>query len=1079
MKKYKLINNVTGWLVFIAAAIVYALTIEDSVSFWDCGEFVPGAFKLEVVHPPGAPLFLMIGRMFTLFAGKDLTQVPIMVNLMSGIASAFAILFLFWTITMLAKKVIIGSSEDYSLPNIIAIMGAGVIGSACGIFADSFWFSAVEGEVYALSIGFLMLVVWMVFKWEQSESEYADLWLILISYTIGLSIGVHLLSLLAIQVLGIVYYYKNFKPTWKGFVLAASISFLSIFLLMKFVIGGIPSLAAFMDRFFVNSLHMPFNSGVIFFFVALAAIMAYALYYTKKQNHPIIYKFILASCFLLIGYSTYVMVPIRSAANPPINMNRPQDPYSLTGYINREQYGDRPLVYGPQYTADQYDLAEIKKTSYRYYKGKEGYEPVDQRVKYIWKDGVETLLPRMGFWQEEEKKNAYRGWLSRIGLEYNIVDRAKNNEVVATESSIEAANNRLAAMNKQAGQPRYTIKDNIGSYDNIIFLSRYQIGFMYMRYFLWNFVGRQNDDQGFYHNDDGKWITGINGLDKFFGSIFWGAPREDQSIVTKVKKDNWAHNVFYGIPFILGLLGVYYSYKKNQRIFLVILFFWLITGVLQIMYLNQPPVEPRERDYIFAGSVLAFCIWIAFGVLFIYDLLKDKLKGPAAPVVAVLICAAAPYLMGSQGWNDHDRSHRTVARDIAYDYLNSCQPNAVLFTQGDNDTYPLWYAQEVENIRPDVRIINLSLLGVDWYIDQLMRKMNDSEPLKLTFSYEKVKSRNRDVVRYRKSPLLNENDFYDAKKIMEFIASDRREDQTMEGDEMVNYLPTKKIRLMVDSATAVKQDMLAKEDWAEFVPQMDVTIPNNTLLKNDLLTLDLIISNINDRPIHFASSVAPSAYVGFGDYMQMEGLTQRVVPRRNPSGNGNGSPVRMDKEIVDKLLEFQYGHIADPKVYMSENDLRMTYNLRANFIRYARLMAQSNKKEEGNAILVKLMDGIPSNKVPLNFYSYQLPMAFYECGNKELGGKYGMELVNGFTDDLDYLSKLPAGSYSSDDVNRDIYLLQEVYKTMALNAAPEAAQVQQLLKQYADRFGFPLQQQALPQATPQAAPVNQEGAQPQ
>jgi hypothetical protein len=1121
MKQFKLMNNVAGWLMFLFALVVYGSTIEQSASFWDCGEFVPACLKLEVVHPPGAPMFIIIGRIFTLFAGSDMTQVPVMINLMSGLASAFAVLFLFWSVTLLARKVLIKSEEDYTLFNKVAIIGAGLIAAAAGTFCDSFWFSAVEGEVYALSIGFLMFVVWAIFKWDSIEDdEYADKWFIMIGFAIGLSLGVHLLSLLALPILGVVYYFKKYKYQHLSFLIAMALSFASVPLIMSFVISGTPSFAAMFDKLFVNSFGLPFYVGAIFSILLILVSLFSVSYFNRKngyadwqlalivvvsslilissssfddasaalasilklvivnaliaipiymnKNSRVFNTVILSILFLYIGNSSYIMVPIRSVANTPINMNKPQDPYRLLSYLNREQYGDRPLIFGPQFTADNYDIKEVKDEGDITYRNiaTGQYETLGKNFKYVWKNGVEVLFPRLGVIMEGEKAEAYRGWFRNWSstIDYNIVDRSDRDNLVVVDNqpSQDIAQTTADQMNKTqaGGQPRFAVKENLSMADNIAFFVKYQMGFMYFRYLMWNFSGRQNDIQGLYYNDEGRWITGIDGLDKVLRPF--GTPQTDQTILPKDEQGNWGHNVFYGIPFLLGIIGAVWLFRKNPSVFTLIFLFWLITGILQIVYLNQPPREPRERDYIFAGSALAFSMWIGFAVIAIADFLNKRMKaGVAGSVVAIAVCALAPFLMGSQGWDDHDRSNRYVARDMATDYLESCAPNAILFTQGDNDTYPLWYAQEVENIRPDIRVINLSLIGVDWYIDQLQFRMNESAPIKLSFKWDQIKSNVRNVVRYNASPLLDQNQYYDIRDIMKFIASEKDEnkviDQNSETKEKVSYLPTRKVFLPVDSAAVSKMDILAKEDLPKMVKRMEWEIPQTTLLKNNLIILDIVANNLWERPIYFAASCSPGEFVGTNSYMQLEGMAYRIVPMLNASGDVNNSPIRTDV-MYDRLMnKYKWGNMKDPKVYLDENILRMTYNIRSNYARCAEALAIKGEKDKALKLLNKSMENLPTSRVPLTIYNLSVPDVYYKAGDKVNGKKYALELVNSTKSYLTYYQKLGYDG-SNDEVRRSFYILNSMMNIFKANGdEAEAKKTESIMSDFSKVF--PMQQE--------------------
>ena len=641
---------------------------------------------------------------------------------------------------------------------------------------------------------------------------------------------------------------------------------------------------------------------------------------------------------------------------------------------------------------------------------------------------------------------------------YNVVDRAADNAIVAQEETYEAATNRANALNAQAnGQPRYAVKDDINMGTNIAFFTKYQMGFMYLRYLMWNFSGRQNDIQGFYFNDDGRWTTGIDFLDNIFKPL--GTPQMPQTNLPSDKQGNWAHNKFFMIPFILGILGAVYTYKKDRNVFFAIFLFWFITGILQIVYLNQPPREPRERDYIFAGSVLAYSIWIGFSVLFIRDLIASRMKeGMAAPAIAIGLAAIPPFLMGSQGWDDHNRNGRYIARDMAIDYLESCAPNAILFTQGDNDTYPLWYAQEVEGIRTDIRIINLSLLGVDWYIDQLKYKMNDAAPVKLSFNWDQIRSRNRDVVRYRPSPILDQNQYYNAKQIMQFVASDRPEDKVPSGNndgELENYLPTMNLFIPVDSMEIVKRDILSKDDLDEMVSRLEWKLPNGTLLKNDLITLDIIANNLWDRPVYFAVSVAPSAYIGLTKYVQLEGLAYRIVPRLNPTEDINRGPLRTDV-MYDRLMnKFKWGNMANSKVYLDENVLRMTFNIRSNYARLANELAAQGQNDKVKKVMDACLKGLPVERVPLTIYHMSFPEAYYRIGDKATGKKYATQLAKLAEEYLNYYKGVNGITGQNDEVQRNMYMMQQMSIMMrTYGDSTDATAWENKLSQFGSAYGI-------------------------
>ncbi|MGV3766769.1 MAG: DUF2723 domain-containing protein [Chitinophagaceae bacterium] len=962
------VNNLTGWIVCLIACLVYILTAEAGGSLWDCGEFVSSCFKLQIPHPPGAPLFVLLGRIFIVLFGDNPLSAAKGVNMMNAIASGFTILFLFWTITHFARKIVQQGKEELSGANLFAIMSAGVVGALAYTFSDSFWYSAVEGEVYALSSFFTALVFWAILKWEHAadHDEHADKWIIFIFFMMGLSIGVHLLNLLTIPAIVMVYYFKRYKPTGWGTFWAFVAGCVITGVVQVGVIQYTIKLAGKFDIWFVNGFSLPFFSGFTFFFLLLLIIIVLALKIARKKKNHFLYLGLWCFTFMLLGYSTYLTTMIRSSSNPGVDMFNVDNPNALVGYLGREQYGDFPLVKGQVFTASP---VEYKETGMKYTKGENKYIEIGQDVKPVYAEEDQMFFPRV--WDasnDQGHADFYRDWLNL----------------------------------EQGEKPTMA--------DNIKWFVSYQNNFMYLRYFMWNFSGKQNDIQGFGNARDGNWITGIPFVDN--------AMLGDQSKMPDALKENKANNKLFMLPFILGLLGLFYHYSKRKEDFLVNLLLFFFTGFAIVVYLNQAGNQPRERDYAYVGSFYAFAVWIGLGVLQIREWLSRKIPVATAGYASALVCLlAVPVLMGFQEWDDHDRSKKQLARDLARNYLESCAPNAILFTFGDNDTYPLWYAQEVEGIRTDVRVINNSLLGIDWYINQLRYKVNNSNPIDVIFSADQIQGRNRDYIVYNAKQGVPQDAYFDLKDFLKnVIASD---DPTykvaLQSGERINFFPVRKFKVPVDINKVRGNNTVNANDsvMAEF--RFEIPAERNVLMKNDLAVLAIIAANQWDRPIYFTS---PYGELGFGNYLRKDGLTYRLVPVAN-------NTTLNTEWMMDKLLnKFSSGNADKQGVYFDEENRRHLNTIRLAYAELGGQLADMNRKEEANKILNKgdalmlesnMPYGMPSTVrgYPHNLVSMRFLEAALKAGNKELSTKVSASLRKDLEQQMRYYSALPESKQMS------------------------------------------------------------------
>ena len=988
MEKFTKLNNIVGWIVFAIATMVYLLTLEPTASWWDCGEYIATAYKLQVGHPPGAPFFQLLGRFFSLFAFGDTSKVALMINAMSALSSSFTILFLFWTITMLARKVV---APDFKFTDgkIYAILGSGMVGALAYTFSDSFWFSAVEGEVYAMSSFFSAIVFWAILKWELvADEKHSYRWIILIAYLVGLSIGVHLLNLLAIPAVSFVYYFKKYKPTSKGIILTAIISFLVLSVIMYIIIPGIVQLSSRFELFFVNSIGLPFNTGTIIYFLLLIGLIVWGLRYTRKKAKVVVNTAILAFVFILIGYSSFFMLIIRSNANTPIDENSPEDAISLLSYLNREQYGDWPIFHGQYFNAP---IADYEDGSPIYVKDKEKgkYIITDNRKNSIpaYDPRFTTIFPRMWSSQKPEHARVYKRYMGE-----GIPER----------------------VSKSDGTTEIVKKPSFG--DNLNYFFSYQVGHMYFRYFMWNFAGRQNNIESQGEPENGNWISGIGFLDD------WRLG--DQSNLPE-SRSNPAHNKFYFLPLILGLIGLFYHMNTSKKDALIVGLLFFMTGFAIIIYLNQYPYQPRERDYAYAGSFYAFSIWIGLGALSIYNAIRKKVKQEhiVAIGVSVACLVLVPGIMARDGWDDHDRSGKYAAVDFAKNYLNSCAPNSILITNGDNDTFPLWYAQEVEGVRTDVRVVNYMLASGYWYIHQLGTKIYDSERLPFTLSPRQY---DKGVNQY--IPYYNRNlpDYVEVKDVIDFIADDsERSKLPLQTGEKINYIPTKKLKLTIDSATVVDNGIVPPELAHLIVPEIKWTLRQNALYKNDLMFLDFLASSNWDRPIYFANPSSMSKVFNVDKYCHLEGFVYRFMPvkaKEYISGIG-GVSADVSYDII--MNKCEWGNLNDPNVAIDRESARNSRMPKQNFLRLAQALINENKADSAIAVLDKSMEVFPPEKFHFDLLMLPFAEAYYQAGSIEKGN----ELVHGmfelYSDDLRYYLSL-------DPVFTDAYYKEQVQQAFGV-----------------------------------------------
>ena len=989
------LNAILGWSAFAIALITYTLTLEPTVSYWDCGEYISTAVKLEIGHPPGAPLFQMLGAFFAMFT-SDVTQVAYMVNFMSALASAFTILFLFWTITALAKKMV-SKSEEISQSKSYAILGSGLVGSLAYCFSDSFWFSAVEGEVYAMSSFLMALLFWLALRWEaEMHKPQGNKWLLLISFVVGLSFGVHILSLLVIPSIVFIYFYKNYKGiTPKKFILANIASITVLLFVFKFLFPFTLKYFSALELFFVNSIGLPFNSGSIIAMLILIVAFFFGLNYTRKKGLIHANTLILSVLFVMIGFSSWLMLPIRANANTTINENNPSSARELLAYYNREQYGDASVFYDKYYSL--------------YYKREQDKaEPfVDDKPKY----------------EKDKNSGKYIVVNDYKNANPNFSDRHKGIIPRMVDPSPSVVKNYKAI----AGIPQSS-KRRPTFIENITFMVDYQFGYMYGRYFMWNFVGRQNDIQGKLDIHDGNWLSGIGFIDEM--------RLGPQSNLPQDIADNKGRNTYYFLPFILGIIGLVFQLKKDKNNFYTLLLFFAFTGLAIIFYTNPKPFEPRERDYAIVGSFYIFAIWIGFGVLSLYETLKEVTPKKIAAIGSTTLCLlAVPVLMAFQNWDDHDRSGRYTSHLNAKAYLDSCQENAIMFTIGDNDTFPLWYMQEVEDYRTDIKLVNSSLFATDWYIDQMKRATYKAPPIPSQLEHEEYRYGTMDLVYHVPPTAKFQDSIISIDYFMRWIQS-KNEVTLVEtiNDKMEKTYPSNKIRIPVNKEMVLKNGIVKLEDADLIVPYIDIEIDPSALSKNRLLMLDILANNNWERPIYFTGGAsADDEYIWLKDYLQLDGLAFKLVPIRTPL---NGASLfdmgRLDADInYEYWKNIDWKNINDGKIYLDPESRKNAVSFRNNISRTVEALINKEELEKAEELLDVSLEKMPVD----GFLHYGMllgyPDAYYKLKKTDKARKVSLDLIRKFEQNLEYYSQFEEVSLGAvfDNIENNLLMYDQIVKT--------------------------------------------------
>ena len=1025
---FKKWNNILGWTTFLIALITFTLTVEPTLSFWDCGEYIATSAKLQVGHPPGAPLFQMMGAFFAMFA-PEASKVALMVNMMSVFSSAFTVLFLFWSLTILLKKVV-SSFQNIGNYEGVAILGAAFVGAVGFTFTDSFWFNAVEAEVYAMASLFISILFWLALRWEEEmHTPRGNKWLLLISLMIGLSFGVHFMALLTIPSIGLIYFFKNYKTvTVKSFIIANIVVVAILLFIFKMLLPLTMSLFGKTEVFMVNTFGLPFDSGTIFMTLILIAFFYFGLKYTKNKNLPQFNTLLLCVLFIFIGFSTWMMLPIRANANVVINENKPSDAREVLAYYNREQYPQNPLFYGPQFT----DMFAGLDPDEPYLDKAPNYERDYKTGKYIITNNYinatqnshgdhKTILPRM--WSSDNAEN-YMKFTNVVNFKIDP-EYAHEEELVDIVAQFKQAyaSGRLddedyITFLKSYGN--YLIVEKPSTIDNLKFMFEYQFGYMYVRYLLWNFVGRQSDVQGKYDNE-GNWLSGIDFIDE----IFLGSQKNLPQDVLK----NKGRNTYYFLPFILGILGMVFHYKKDIKGFYVLFVLFLFTGIALKVYLNERPFEPRERDYALVGSFYVFAIWIGLGVYASFDFIRKWLNPKIAlPVVLGLTLLANPVLLANQNWDDHDRSNKYTALANAKGYLESCEPNAILFTIGDNDTFPLWYAQEIEGIRRDVRVVNTQLFMTDWHIDQMKAKAYDSEPLPISFDRNLYVG---DKLDYVISNEITQNR-WELKNFLDFIKSDDPNTllETQSG-QSIHFFPTTKIRVPVDKNAVIKNKVVNEKYYDSIVPFMDIEIKDRAIYKARIMMFDIIQNNNWERPIYFTGgSFSDEDYLWMKEYLQLDGLVYKLVPIKTPINED--APMDMGQIDSDKMydivMKWDWGNGERTDIYHDVETRRNSITYRTNLSRLMQQLILEEKNEKAEKVIELAL-----TKMPIDYYGYYTmvePFAggYYSIGKTEKARELLQKLILKYQDQLNYFTLLK----SSDQNDRMIEIVTNIERYRSL-----------------------------------------------